>query len=190
MVQHGPSLQAQRPCVTLASEGMQASTVSITLFPAFRRRLSKRWLAQVVSAALAAAPREGKVAVDLVIADDDTVRRLNRIYRGLDEVTDVLSFSFTHAGPYEGEGEPPPQDPSPWPLPPGISHLGEVVVSYPQAVRQAQQARRPLKEEIAHLIIHGVLHLLGYDHQHPAEEAVMQGLERQALAALAPSAKA
>ncbi|MFN3975210.1 MAG: rRNA maturation RNase YbeY [Dehalococcoidia bacterium] len=169
---------------------MQACTVSITLFPAFRRRLAKGWLAQVVLAALAVVPKEGKGAVDLVIADDDTVRRLNQTYRGLDEVTDVLSFSFTLAGPYEGEGEPPPHDTTPWPLPPGTSHLGEVIVSYPQAVRQARQARHPVKEEVAHLIVHGVLHLLGYDHQTPEEARLMEGLEHRALSSLALLAKA
>ncbi|MCS7206933.1 MAG: rRNA maturation RNase YbeY [Dehalococcoidia bacterium] len=160
---------------------MQTHTVSVTLFPPFRRRLAKWWLTQVVSAALAVHPEEGAASVDVVIADDETVRRLNHTYRGLDEVTDVLAFAFTHAGPYEGEGEPPPYDPTPWPQPPGIRHLGEVVLCYPQAVRQAQQAGRPVQAEVAHLIIHGVLHLLGYDHQEPAQEIVMQKLERQAL---------
>ncbi|GBD11179.1 Endoribonuclease YbeY [bacterium HR23] len=163
---------------------MQASVVSVSLHPLFRRRISKRWLTQVVSTALAQDPRGEAVAVDLLIADDETLRRLNCTYRGLDEVTDVLSFSFIHAGPYEGEGEPPPQDPSPWPLPPGVRLIGEVIVSYPQAVRQARQGGRPVKDEIAHLVVHGVLHLIGYDHQEPAQEAHMRRLEHQALALL------
>jgi probable rRNA maturation factor len=140
----------------------------------------------VVHTALAVAPQEGEGVVDLVVADDETVRRLNSAYRGLEEATDVLAFSFTHAGPYEGEGEPPPYDPSPWPLPPGVRLLGEVVLSYPQAARQARRAGRPIREEVAHLVVHGVLHLLGYDHHTPEGEAFMQGLERKALAALFP----
>jgi probable rRNA maturation factor len=60
--------------------------------------------------------------------------------------------------------------------------LGEVVVSYPQAKRQAIQARHPVAQEVETLVVHGVLHLLGYDHAEPDEERVMFGLQDKALA--------
>jgi probable rRNA maturation factor len=70
-------------------------------------------------------------------------------------------------------------------LPPGeLSPLGEVIVSYPQAQRQAEQRRAPLEHELALLVIHGVLHLTGHDHLEPEESALMQSKERTALATL------
>ncbi|MBI2165950.1 MAG: rRNA maturation RNase YbeY [Chloroflexi bacterium] len=128
--------------------------------------------------------------VDLTVADDDTVRQLNFRHRGLDEVTDVLAFSFSHSGHYEGEGEPPA--PGNVQFPDGLGEkgwLGEVIVSFPQAARQAQEMERPLKQELAHLIVHGTLHLLGYDHLEPEEEATMRGLEGHVLARLFPKGR-
>ncbi|PKB58650.1 MAG: rRNA maturation RNase YbeY [SAR202 cluster bacterium Casp-Chloro-G2] len=129
--------------------------------------------------------------LSLVITDDDTVRTLNAQYRGLDEVTDVLSFSADHPGHWEGEDEPPEvgtdEDLGSFDfiMPPGEpSPLGEVIVSYPQAKRQAEEQGAPLEHELALLVVHGVLHLTGHDHLEPDETALMQSKERAALAAL------
>ena len=123
--------------------------------------------------------------VSLVIADDEALLELNRTYRGLDEVTDVLSFSPHHAGPYEGDEAPATNDMS-FPdfpdSPDEVGELGEVVVSYPQAKRQALQAKHPVALELETLVVHGVLHLLGYDHAEPDEEREMFGLQDKALA--------
>ncbi|CAI8012291.1 Endoribonuclease YbeY, partial [Geodia barretti] len=118
--------------------------------------------------------------VSLVIADDETVRSLNAEYRGLDKTTDV--------GEYYGEGDAPTE----WSaddgfvLPPGESAgLGEVIVSYPQAVRQAQQAGHSIERELAHLITHGILHLMGHDHMDDDEEREMNARERSVAERLA-----
>ena len=70
-------------------------------------------------------------------------------------------------------------------MPPGeLAPLGEVIVSYPQAQRQAEERGAPLEHELALLVVHGVLHLTGHDHLDPEETALMQSKERTALAAL------
>lgn len=114
-----------------------------------------------------AAPAE----VGVVITDDETVRDLNRRYLDRDEPTDVLSFPLMETGePFVG----PPD---------GIAHLGEVIVSYPTAERRAREQGHGIEQEIAHLVVHGLLHLLGYDHEEPEEERRMRSLEDRLLAA-------
>ena len=131
-------------------------------------------------------PTNVSLGLSLALADDETVRRLNRDYRGLDETTDVLAFAFHHPGHYEGEGEPPPipEDDPFVATPQGEDFLGEVVISYPQCVRQAQSEGCEIDEELALLVTHGVLHILGYDHLTPDEERVMRERETAALAAV------
>ena len=89
--------------------------------------------------------------VSLTIGGDELIRELNLKYRGVPDTTDVLSFSF-----HEGEDFISPPD--------GVLHLGEVVISCPQAKRQAREYGHSLERELSLLVVHGVLHLLGYDH--------------------------
>jgi len=111
--------------------------------------------------------------VALVVTDDEAVRALNRQYRGLDEPTDVLSF--------------PAQDPAPgFVAAPGSgAYLGDVIVALPFARQQATGLGRSLKDELRLLAVHGTLHLLGYDHAEPDEEARMWALQERILALLA-----
>ena len=131
--------------------------------------------------------------VSLVIADDATVRQLNAQFRGLDEVTDVLSFSANHPGHWLGESElaadlyiqPGNEAAFPFPAPDGgPPPFGEVIISLPQARRQAEERNEPLEGELALLIVHGVLHLVGHEHLDSEETALMQGREQAALASL------
>ena len=147
-----------------------------------------QWLADAVRQGLARVlPQDAAGQVSLLIADDAAIRALNRAYRGRDETTDVLSFSAQYAGP----GDPPatapaqPAGPDFFPLPDGEPPpLGDIAISLPQARRQAEAAGVPLKRELALLLVHGALHLLGHDHYDHAERAAMQALERAALADL------
>ncbi|GAI01759.1 unnamed protein product, partial [marine sediment metagenome] len=93
-----------------------------------------------------------------------------------DEPTDVLAFSARE----EIDAELPPfvQPPD------GALHLGEVIISYPQAVTQAKEHRHSVKREIAILIIHGVLHLLGYEHDKPELERQMKTREQEILSCI------
>ena len=148
---------------------------------------SEDWLIEVAKAALDMALDGMEAAqMSLLISNDETVRSLNAQFRGSDEVTDVLSFSADHPGHWEGTADPPedtggfdfvmpPDEPSP---------LGEVIVSYPQAQRQAEERGVALEHELALLVVHGVLHLTGHDHLEPEETAAMQSKERAALATL------
>ena len=126
--------------------------------------------------------------VSLAVTSDETIRELNRDYRGLDEVTDVLAFSASYSGHWEGEYDQPNSQGSEMPdfvFPPGeASPMGEVVIAYPQAKRQAEQRGVALGDELALLTVHGVLHLAGHDHADPREQAEMQAKERAALEAL------
>ena len=149
--------------------------------------VSEEWLRGVAERTLALEQPESKGALSVVVADDDTVRALNSRHRGLDETTDVLSFSLSHQGEYYGEKQPGPE----WPgaaafvLPPGEdSGLGEVIISYPQAVRQAHESSHEVEQELALLLTHGILHLLGHDHVRPDEEAAMKAKEAKVLGQL------
>ena len=158
------------------------SAIAVQIFDEFAPAVSASWLEAVCLLVLT---QEGIAQhFSLVIADDDTVRALNAEYRGLDKTTDVLSFAFDNAGEYYGEGAAP----SRWSvddefvLPPGESAgLGEVIVSYPQAARQAQHAGHPVERELALLVIHGILHLMGHDHMDDDDARVMQDKERRAM---------
>ena len=146
---------------------------------------AERWLTNIANAALDVALDGTEAAqMSLLITDDETVRGLNAQFRGLDEVTDVLSFSADHAGHWEGEEEPPEgAGDFDFVMPPDeLLPLGEVIVSYPQAQRQADQRGVPLEHELALLVVHGVLHLTGHDHVEPEESELMQSKERTALA--------
>jgi len=147
--------------------GRAGYDVSILIEPAFRGRLDRAALRRIALRVLRTEKVAPPAEVGLVVTDDETVRDLNRRYRRLDEPTDVLSF-----------GHEPARFVTP---PDGVRHLGEVILSYQTAERQAQEAGRSVQEEAAHLVVHGLLHLLGYDHEHPEDERRMRALEEELL---------
>ncbi len=128
------------------------------------------WLQRVAEQALTVQGADSDVELGLVITSQERVKQLNKSYRGKDEPTDVLAFYMTSAA---GETFVAPPD--------GVRHLGEVIISYPQAVLQAKEHRHSIKKELTILIIHGVLHLLGYDHEEPGQERQMRGREAETL---------
>lgn len=148
--------------------------VNILFEEGFEGSVDERWLHDIVRAALRAEGAGDTAEVSLVIAGQEEVHRLNREYLGEDRPTDVLSFPMLppHAA----------DDPAFVAPPDGLRHLGEVIVSHPQAAAQADEHGHPTTREVAILIIHGVLHLLGYDHAQPEEEAAIRGREAAILA--------
>ncbi len=111
--------------------------------------------------ARAALMQDAEVTVRFV--DEDEGRRLNRDYRGKDYATNVLSFAYDSA---------PPQTPLP------TSALsGDIVLCAPVIAREAREQGRRLAEHYAHLVVHGMLHLQGYDHQHEREATSMEAVE-------------
>jgi len=136
------------------------------------RRLSLPFLRRAVDLAVREAGQQGLFEVSLTLTHDARVQELNRDYRGQDRPTDVLSFALL-------EGPELPVTPPGQPV-----LLGDVVISLETADRQANQAGRSLAGEVAWLISHGVLHLLGFDHPTPKARARMKVLEDRVLARL------
>jgi probable rRNA maturation factor len=121
--------------------------------------------ALVLEAADATLASEGAVGegVTLLLTDDATISDLNRRFRQRDQPTNVLSF-------------PAPQNPE--------RFLGDIALAYGVCAREAREQGKPLKHHLQHLVAHGVLHLLGYDHESDAQADEMEGLERAVLAGL------
>lgn len=156
--------------------------------PAFRRKISSRLLREWTLAVLEYLGLPEKASIEIAVVGDEAIRGLNLNYRGLDEATDVLSFPYTPlAAPAPFYGDAPPSKPRdvvfPMPKTTGL-HLGEVVISLPYAQRQAQEQGHPLPSEIQLLLAHGILHLIGHDHEKPAEEQAMQAATKEVLARL------
>ncbi len=121
----------------------------------------RRW------AAAALAGREGDVGLVIRVVDEAESQALNRDYRGRDRPTNVLSFPF----------EAPPGVPSEA----AGHHLGDLVICAPVVAREAGEQGKQLPAHWAHMVVHGVLHLRGFDHQDEAQAREMEGRERAIL---------
>jgi len=139
--------------------------------------VEKNWLERIARRVLEVEKIVLSTEMGLLITDNKTIQKLNSIYRGEDKPTDVLAFQMTPGMNQEPEL-------SFVSAPDGIKHLGEVVISYPQAVKQAQEQGHSVTRELALLIVHGMLHLLGYDHERREEEQKMRDKENRILSVL------
>jgi probable rRNA maturation factor len=110
------------------------------------------------------------LALAVIITSDAEVQRLNLEYAGIDSTTDVLSFPAEDQ-PYATEPDEPP-------------YLGDVIIAYPVAEEQAWVAGHPVLSELQLLTIHGTLHLMGYDHDTPENQAEMWALQSAAMDAV------
>jgi len=146
--------------------------INISIDQGFHGCPTPRWLEGITRQVLEAQEAGAEAEVSLLIATQERIRELNREYLGEDEPTDVLAFSARE----ETAGQSPFIHP-----PDGLLHLGEVIIAYPQAVIQAAEHRHPIEKELAVLIIHGLLHLLGYDHDEPEGEGRMKAREAELL---------
>ncbi len=129
-------------------------------------------LPAVIASAVGAAnevagPAEGGVTV--IVDDDERIRLLNKLWRGFDKPTNVLSF------------------PSPDTQPGPARTIGDIAISYETAAREAAAEGKSLGDHVAHLSVHGFLHLLGYDHESDNDAEEMEGLERVILARIGVS---
>ena len=143
-----------------------------------RVRLTRLAVQQTTLAHLAervlSAVGESRTELSLELMGDRRMRRLNREYRKKDRRTDVLAFPTREAAMPRG-------------VRPVTHMLGDVVISLPTAVRQAKEAGRSIDDELAMLLVHGVLHLCGYDHErNPREAARMSRRERTLLRLISP----
>ncbi|MER8865656.1 rRNA maturation RNase YbeY [Mesorhizobium sp. M0751] len=128
-----------------------------------------RLVDSAVSAAFAETGADGRSELSIVFSDDAHIRTLNAGWRGKDKPTNVLSFP---AFPFARGGPLPPM-------------LGDIVLAAETVAREAALEDKPVEDHISHLVIHGLLHLLGYDHETDAEAELMEATERAALARLA-----
>jgi probable rRNA maturation factor len=119
---------------------------------------------RVVAAILPNDPRN----LDVLLTGDAEIQALNKQWRGKDKATNILSF------------------PSPdMPLPAGeVAHLGNLVLAWDTIEREAEAAQKPMIEHVVHLLVHGMLHLLGFDHEDEAEGDKMEAKETEILASL------
>jgi len=151
-------------------------TVEVQVAAAFARQVDTMDLHAAAAAVLAS---EGQVdgEITLVVTDDAQVRELNARYRGVDSATDVLAFPAQ--GPEKRLIEP--QE--------AAKYLGDVIIAYPRASAQAEAAAHPVANELRLLVVHGTLHLLGYGHATPEEEAAMWARQEEILVGLKRSIK-
>ena len=119
---------------------------------------------EAIAAAAARVPSVGEVSV--LLTDDAAVRSLNCDWRGIDKATNVLSFSAAKQPP----GLPP--------------MLGDIAIAYESLAREADAEGKPALHHLAHLVVHGYLHLMDYDHQTDPEAETMEALERDILRTL------
>ena len=116
----------------------------------------KRWYANLIKAMRGCITEKISFPLTIILVDEESIRAINKEYRALSRVTDVLSFAYTERGFIES---------------------GEVYLCPSQALKQRGKFRTTKKQEIARLFVHGVLHILGYDHTTVAPRRIMRKLE-------------
>ena len=132
-------------------------------------QIRSEFVEQIVYAVLECESVSSEADVSIVLTDDAEIQALNAQFRGIDAPTDVLSFA-------EEETEQPFVN-----APDELPYLGDVIISFSRAQSQAQEQEHSTQDELRLLIVHGVLHLLGYDHATPAEKAQMWARQDEIL---------
>jgi probable rRNA maturation factor len=131
--------------------------INLSVSPQYRKEINKLWFTAAATATLL---HEGVDAenhdISILIRNDDFLRKLKNKYFGIDETTDVLSFPAGDEDPETSR-----------------IYLGDIIISLPQTKRQAESASKTLQQEISLLVVHGTLHLLGYDHADDESQKTM-----------------
>jgi probable rRNA maturation factor len=141
--------------------------ITIRVRRSIKLPVDKSILVKAAQVTLELTNHSNKTDLSIVVGNDALIHDLNRQYRGVDATTDVLSFPA-------GEIDPDTSD----------LYLGDVIISLPQAQRQAWSEKHPVQDELQLLVAHGVLHLLGYDHLNAADKKQMQSLQAKVLKVL------
>ena len=142
------------------------TNITIQVAPHLGAKVDEVALRRLAAEVLSQEEVAEQTELSLLITDDEALRELNRRFRGVDAPTDVLSFGAGTEGRFVSAPEGPP-------------YLGDVVISYQRARAQAEELGQAAERELELLVVHGILHLLGYDHQ---EEAAAQEMrEREEL---------
>jgi len=158
-------------------EAESAPTIEVQVDAEFASLVDEADL-RAAAAAVLISEEKSQGEMTVVVTDNGKVRELNARYRGVDAVTDVLAFP-THQGE-DGFVEGPE----------AANYLGDVIIAYPRAADQAEEAAHSVADELRLLVVHGTLHLLGYDHVTPQEKATMWARQEEILAGLNPTPEA
>ena len=145
-----------------------SNMVNLQISESFTDTVSADNLEQAALETLARAASSAEVELTIVLENDDYIRKLNNQFRYIDAPTDVLSFPSDDV-----------EDPDS-----GLTYLGDIVISVPTAQNQAHHAGHPLQAELQLLTIHGVLHLLGYDHADEDQKSTMWRIQADILTAI------
>jgi probable rRNA maturation factor len=138
--------------------------IFIELDEMYRELIPSEILQQAARVTLELDQQEELPSLSIKITGDREILELNTTYRGIEKVTDVLSFESDYFDPDLDS-----------------RYLGDVVISYPQAANQAENRSHPVESELQLLVIHGVLHLLGYNHGSSGEKELMWSKQKEAL---------
>lgn len=157
-----------RPVV--AETESPAVRITVTGEPGLEHTVDDEWLARAARSAISFGGVPGEVELAVALVGEETARRLNRDYRGIDRPTDVLSFAQLEspAQPFVG----PPRR---------TTHLGDVIICWPRVLAQAAAHGHCVERELAYLLVHGALHLVGFDHGDEREYAGMRRAEDEVL---------
>ncbi len=150
-----------------------AYDVAIEVDPPYAGECSPEELEAIAARTLEHEGVAGPIELGVWITNEDELHALNRTYRGVDSSTDVLSF-----------GEEPGDTAGFVNAPDTPRHLGDIAISFPHVARQAVEYGHSRQRELAYLLVHGVLHLLGHDHEDPADAATMRRREEAVLSVL------
>ena len=159
-----------------AARPRRRPSLRLELRNAVRAPIDRSLLREVARHAVAPEGLEGPHLLAVHLLADDGLRAANRAQRGIDAPTDVLSFPLL---PRLQQGE------QRFALPPDAPrHLGDVLISYERAIVQAAEYGHPVERELCYLLVHGILHLLGYDHVLEADRELMRQKEEAVLGPL------
>lgn len=148
--------------------------VAIQIAARFAEEVDATLIERVVATALAAENVAGPIEVSVLVTDDAELHQLNRDYRGVDGPTDVLSFA-DEAEPDDGAHRSFVRAPD------ALRYLGDLAISYERVVAQAAEYGHSRERELAFLTVHGILHLLGYDHELGEDEAAAMRAREEAV---------
>jgi probable rRNA maturation factor len=153
---------------------IRKNEIAVSINCTVEAQTDKLWFEDLSKKILDYLNLESSVEFSLVITDNATIQQLNKSYKGEDSPTDVLSFSMSDEEvDDESENFIVPPD--------GVKHLGEIIISSPRALEQSQQYGHDLSTEMAILLVHGILHLLGFDHGDTENMTTMRAREAEIL---------
>lgn len=146
------------------------NVISVTYEKGIKPTITKIFLKHIAQTTISSLDIQNNIEMGIVITDDTRIKELNRNYRNINSSTDVLSFHMNSNEDQEMLSDfisPPDQ----------LKHIGEVIISYETAIRQAKENDITIKDELSFLLVHGILHLMDYDHIKDDDREIMERKE-------------